>query len=170
MSIRHIRRSVLMAAAIAALAVGGLYAGRLFARQLGPGGPGSMHGAMAAHMFDHISRELDLSDAQRSQIREILKSHADEILAQVRAGMDARHALHGAVMAQPTDEASIRQFATQVGAVHADGALLFAKVRSEVWPVLTPEQQQKFTSFHDRMGQRGDQALQSLEAFLRGAN
>ncbi len=170
MSIRHIRRSVLVAATIGALAVGGVLAGRLFARQMGPDGPGWMRGPMAARMFDHISRELDLSDAQRSQIRAILKTHADEILAQVRAGMDARNALHAAVMAQPADEASIRQLAAQVGAVHADGALLFAKVRGEVWPVLTADQQQKFTSFHDRMGQRSDHALQSLDAFLRGTN
>lgn len=166
MSIQQIRRSVLIAAAIAALAFSGLVAGRLFGRQMGPSGP--PHGPRAAHMFDHVARELDLSDAQRLQIRGVLKAHADEILADVKAGMEARRALHDAVIAEPTDEAEIRRLAAAGGQAHADGALLFAKIRSEIWPILTPEQQQKFVTFHARMGKRGDEALDSLEAFLRG--
>jgi Spy/CpxP family protein refolding chaperone len=167
MSIQQIRRSVLIAAGVAALAFCGLFAGRVFGRQMAQG-PGYPHGPRAAKMFDRVASELDLTDGQRGQIRGILKTHADEILAQVKAGADARRALHDAVMAQPTDEAAIRSLATQVGSVHADGALLFAKVRSELWPILTPEQQQKFLAFHDRMGKHRDEALDSLGAFLRG--
>ena len=169
MSIQQVRRSVLIAAGVAILVFSGLFAGRLFGRQMGPGG-GFGHGPRAAHMFEHIASELDLSDAQRIQIRGVLKAHADQILAQVKAGMDARRALHDAVITEPTDEASIRNHAARIGAVHADGALLFAQVRSEIWPILTAEQQQKFVSFHARMGKRGDEALDSLEVFLKGEN
>lgn len=165
MSIQNVRRSVLVAAGIVALAVSGLFAGRLFGRQMGPG---FGHGHNASRMFDHLAQELDLSDAQRAQVRGVLKAHADEILAQVKAGMDARRALHDAVMAQPSDEAAVRSLAAQVGTVHGDGALLIVKVRSEIWPILTPEQQQKLASLHARMGRRGDEGLQSLGAFLRG--
>ncbi len=165
MSIQNIRRSVLIAVAVGALALSGLFAGRLLGRQMGPD---FAHGPRAAHMFDHISRELDLTDAQRTQVRAILKAHADEILAQVRAGMDARRALHDAVLVQPPDETAIRSLGAQVGAVHADGALLFAKIRSEIWPILTAEQQQKFVAFHAKMGRRGGDELQSLASFLRG--
>ncbi len=164
MSIQKIRRSILITAGIGVLACTGLFAGRLLGRQMGPGFP---HGPRAAKMFEHISRALDLTDAQKTQIRAILKSHADEILAQVRAGMDARHALHNVVMTQPTDDAAIRALAQQVGAVHGDGALLFARIRSEIWPILSPEQQEKFVTFHNKMGGRGDEELQSLGAFLR---
>jgi Spy/CpxP family protein refolding chaperone len=168
MSMQQVRRSVLIAAAVAALAFSGLFAGRLFGRQMGS--PGFPHGPRAAKMFDHIARELDLSDAQRVQIRGVLKAHADEILAGVKSGMDSRRALHDAVMAQPTDEAEIRRLAIEGGQAHADGALLFARIRSEVWPILTPEQQRKFVTFHNRMGRHGDEALDSLGAFLRGEN
>ncbi len=166
MSIQQVRRSVLIAAAVAAVAFMGLFAGRLFGRQMGPGG--LSHPPRPAHMFDRVARELDLTDAQRTQIRGILKAHADEILAQVHSGMDARHALHDAVVAQPADEAAIRALGQQVGTVHAEGALLFARIRSEVWPVLTTEQQQKFMAFHAKMGRRGEDELQALGAFLRG--
>ena len=166
MSIQHIRRSVLIAAGIGALAVCGLFAGRLVAHQMG----GPLGGAMAPRMFRHMARQLELTDGQQAQIREILKSHADEIEAHVKSGMDARRALHDAILVQPTDEATIRQRAQALGSVHADGALLFARVRSEVWPLLTSEQQQKVASLHMRMRERGDDALKSLDTFLRGAN
>ena len=165
MSIQKVRRSILIAAGIGVLAFTGLFAGRLLGRQMGPG---MSHGPRAARMFDHISRALDLSDAQQLQIRGVLKTHADEILALVKSGMTARRALHDAILAQPTDEANIRVLAQQVGVVHGDGALLFARIRTEIWPILTPDQQQKFAAFHTKMGSRGDDELQSLEAFLRG--
>ncbi len=165
MSIQKVRRSILIAAGIGVLAFTGLFAGRLLGRQMGPG---MSHGPHAARMFDHISRALDLSDTQQLQIRGVLKTHADEILALVKSGMTARHALHDAILAQPTDEANIRVLAQQVGVVHGDGALLFARIRAEIWPILTPDQQEKFTAFHMKMGNRGEDELQSLGAFLRG--
>lgn len=167
MSIQQVRRSILIGGALVAVAVMGLFAGRLLGGQMGPG-MGHGGGPRAARMFEHIAGKLDLSDAQRAQVRGILKTHADEILAQVRAGMDARQALHEAVMAQPADENVIRSLAAKVGSVHADGAMLMVKIRSEIWPILTPEQQQKFVAFHERMGHRGEEALQSLASFLRG--
>jgi Spy/CpxP family protein refolding chaperone len=167
MSIQNIRRSVLIAVGIGVLAFSGLFAGRLLGRQMGPG---FSHGGPPnpARMFDHISRELDLTDAQQAQIRGILKSHADEILAHVQAGMDARRALHDAVVAQPIDDAALRSLGAQAGTVHGDGAVLFAKIRAEIWPVLTPDQQQKFAAFHARMGRKGGDELTALGAFLRG--
>jgi Spy/CpxP family protein refolding chaperone len=165
MSIRSIRRPVLIAAGILAVAVSGLMAGRIFAHQMGPGHPGMR----AARMFERLSRRLDLSDAQKTQIRGILRTQADEIEAQVRTGMEARRALRAAVLAQPIDEASIRTLAQRVGTVQGDGAVLFAKIRAEILPVLTPEQQDRLSRFHDRMQQRGDAALQSLDDFLRGS-
>jgi Spy/CpxP family protein refolding chaperone len=167
MSIQNIRRSILIAAGIGVLAFGGLFAGRLFAHQMGA----HSHGAgMAPRMFRHMVRELDLSDAQQGQIREILKSHADEIEAHVKLGMDARRALHDAILIQPTDEGAIRLRAQELGNVHGDGAILFAKIRTEVWPILTGEQQQKLAGLHLKMRERGDEALKTLDAFLRGTS
>ena len=167
MSIRNIRRSVFLAAGVGALAVSGLLAGRLMA-QMGPHGP---HDAgMAPRMFARISRRLDLTEDQQARIRAVLKTHAAEIEAQVQAGMDARRSLHEAVMAQPTDETAIRSLGAQVGSAHAEGALLFAKIRAEVWPVLTADQREKLQSFHFRRRQHGDEAMKSLDQWLRQEN
>jgi len=165
MSIQQVRRSVLIAAGILALALSGLVAGRLFGRQLSPS---FGHGPRAARIYEHLASELDLSDAQRLQIRGVLKAHADEILGHAQAAMNARRAMHDAVMATQPDEASIRSLAGQLASVHADGALMMVKIRSEIWPILTPEQQQKLVGLHAKMGRKGDDDLQALGKFLRG--
>jgi Spy/CpxP family protein refolding chaperone len=167
MSIQQVRRSVLIAAGILALAVSGLVAGRLFGRQLAPA---LGHGPKAARIYDHIASELDLSDAQRLQIRGILKAHADEILNHAQSATNARRAMRDAVMASQPDETSIRGLAAQMGNVHADGAMMIIRIRSEIWPILTPAQQQKLVALHAKMGRKGDEDLQALGAFLKGEN
>lgn len=167
MSIQNVRRSVLIGAALVALAVTGIFAGRLVAHQMG-GHYGSP--MMAPRLFGHLAKQLDLSDTQKGQIREILKNHADEIEAHVKSAIDARRALHDSILVQPTDEPTIRQRAQELGNVHADGALLFARIRSEVWPILSSDQQQKMASLHSHMREHSDEALKSLDAFLRGTD
>ena len=54
--------------------------------------------------------------------------------------------------------------------MHGDGAVLFAKIRVEIWPLLTADQQQKAAALHSHMREHGDEALKSLDAFLRGTN
>ncbi|HEY1252440.1 MAG TPA: periplasmic heavy metal sensor [Thermoanaerobaculia bacterium] len=166
MSIQNVRRSILVAAALVVLAGTGIFAGRLVAHQMG----GHYGAPMAPRLFAHLARQLDLSEGQRGQIREILKNHADEIESHVKSATDARRALHDAVLVQPTDEATIRQRAQELGNVHAEGALLFARIRTEVWPLLTAEQQQKVATLHSHMREHTDEALKSLDAFLRGTN
>src|SRR6478672_11769926 len=86
MSIRQIRKSILAASAVAALAVAGLFAGRLSADAFPHGGQGDF----APRMFGRMARALDLTDDQKTQIRGILKAHASEITTQVAAGKAAR--------------------------------------------------------------------------------
>jgi Spy/CpxP family protein refolding chaperone len=131
---------------------------------------GSHDEGMAPRMFARISRRLDLTEDQQAQIRAVLKTHAAEIEAQVQAGMDARRALHEAVMVQPADETAIRSLGEQVGTAHAEGALLFAKIRTEVWPILTADQREKLQNFHSRMRHHGDEAVKSLDQWLRQEN
>jgi Spy/CpxP family protein refolding chaperone len=167
MSIQKIRKSVLAAALLGGLAVSGLLAGRLLAQR---GDFGHMRGDGAPRMFRHMAKQLDLSADQQTQIRGVFKSHADEIEAQVRAGMNARRALHQAMLAQPVDEQAIRNLALQGGQVHGDTAVLYARIRTEIWPILTADQRDKLTELHGTMKNRGDAALESLDKWLRGEN
>ena len=162
MSIQRIRKSVLAGAGVLALAVGGLVAGRLSAGAF----PQRAHSEFAPRVFARMARALDLSDDQKSQIKAVLKTHAAEIEAQMKASSAARRGLHQAVLAQPIDENGIRAAAASLGSVEGDGAVLFAKIRTEVEPILTETQRAKIQQFRDRVRNRGDAAVKSFEAFL----
>ena len=164
MSIEQIRRSVLIVVAAGAIAVAGLFAGRLSANAIGPH---SSRGDFATRVFTRISSSLDLSDDQVGKVKDVLRNHAPEIRVQLQASASAREALHAAMIAQPLDENAVRSAAQQVGATQANGALLFAKIRAEVDPILTAEQKSRIQSFQGKMGQRADKAVQSFDAFLK---
>src|SRR5262249_17914424 len=124
-------------------------------------------GDFATRVFTRISSSLDLSDDQVGKVKDILRNHAPEIRAQLQASASARETLHAAMIAQPLDESAVRAAAQKAGETQAHGALLFARLRAEVDPILTPEQKSKIQGFQRRMGQRADRAVQSFDAFLK---
>lgn len=129
-------------------------------RRMGPGGPG---GPGPGGPFGEIGlplRELELTDAQREQVRTVMQSHGaafKEIGDRMRT---AREALDAVVTADTVDEAAIRARSADVAAVEADGAVLRAKVHQELFSLLTAEQQAKARELkaerQQRMKQRGE--------------
>lgn len=162
-----IRKTALIITAAGTVAVGGLFAGRLFAGSLNGQGWSADGERSAPRMFSRLARTLDLSADQKSQIKSILRTHSTEIEAQMTAGAAARRALHDAITAQPLDEATIRARAADLGAAHANGAVLFAKIRAEVLPILTADQQQKLQGLAERMKNRGARGAKAFADFLR---
>ncbi len=162
MSIDQIRRSTLFAAGAAAVALSGLFAARLAAHQTGRDPAGR-----APRMYQRAVRQLDLTDDQQSRVRSVLRTHADEIEAQMRAGAESRRALAAATAAQPASEAEIRRLALELGRIKGESAVLRARIRSEIWPILTAEQQQKAKALQSRGGRRGERRLEALDRWLR---
>ncbi len=166
MSIQQIRRSVLVAAGLVALAAAGLFAGRLSADAF----PHRTKGDFAPRMFGRMAHFLDLTADQQAQIKGVLKSHAAEIEAQLTARRTARQAVRQAMLAQPIDEAAIRARAMESGKVEAEGAILFARLRVEVDPILTPEQRTRVQAFFTRARGHHDNAVQSFDSFVKSGS
>lgn len=119
-----------------------------FMRPRGPGGPGGPGGIIQG------LRALDLSEAQREQVKAAMQRHKAEFEAQFEKSSTAHKALRDSITAETFDEAGIRQKSADVAAVEADGAVLQARVHGEVWALLTPEQQQKASALRAHMEQR----------------
>jgi len=119
----------------------------------GPGGPGGPGGGPFGFLGP-AARELNLTDAQREQIKAIAEKHRDEMKAIQDRMQPARKALDAAITADAFDENAIRAAAAEVAGIEADGAVLRAKVHQEGWKVLTPEQQQKAKELQSQMEQR----------------
>jgi Spy/CpxP family protein refolding chaperone len=115
----------------------------------GPGGPGGMFG-----LFGPGMRELNLTDAQREQMRTIAESHKADFDAIAERMRTAHEALRDATMTGTADEATIRAKSAAVAAVEADAAVQQWKVFTEMSAVLTPEQLQKAKELHETMKER----------------
>ena len=112
--------------------------------QGGAGGRGRMAGPGRGGPFAGLPlRELNLSDAQREQVRAITESHQAEMKAVGDRAMTARQALHAATTSPSFDEAAVRARAAELAAVEADFAVFRARIFADVYQILTPEQQAK---------------------------
>ena len=127
-------------------------AGMMGQGMMGPGGPGMRGGP--GGMFGLPLRELELTDAQREQVKAIMESHREGQKAAGDKLMAARKALHEAVAAEAFDEAAIRAAAGELGTAEADAAVLRARIHAEVFAILTPEQVKKAKALRAEMENR----------------
>ena len=132
-----------------------------FMGQMGPGGPGRGPGGPGGIMPG--LRGLELTETQREQVKAAMESHQAEFEAQATKMRAAHEALQAVITADTVDESAIRLKAADVAAVEADGAVLRAKVRAEVWALLTPEQQTKAKTLQAQRQERRGQIRERVE-------
>ena len=139
-------------------------------RQAGPGGPGGPWGhgfgrrGPGGPMGDFgVLRGLDLTEDQRAQVRQIMQGHRDEFRAVEQRLQAAHRAQQEAVEATPFDENAVRARAADVAAIQADAVVLRAKVHSDVFAVLTPEQQAKAAELKAQREQRMQERRQQMQ-------
>ena len=99
-------------------------------------------------------RGIDLTEAQRDQIRTITQSHQDATRAAHTKLREAHRALAEATHADTIDEAAIRARSTDVATAMADEAILRGRIRAEVLATLTAEQQATLKERQTAMQQR----------------
>jgi Spy/CpxP family protein refolding chaperone len=122
---------------------------------MGPGAFGRMGPMGPMGLVGPIVERLGLSDAQKDSVKTIMQSHAAEFKALAERAGTARRGLEDAVMADPIDDAAIRQKSADVAAVDADMAVAAAHVRTEVFQVLTADQRDQAKQWAARRAERG---------------
>ena len=115
----------------------------------GPGGPGRMGGPMG--MLPMLGRAINLTDAQKDQIKAIADAHKDEWKAIFDRQRTAREALNAAITADSVNDALVRQKSAEVAAVEADAAVARAHAHAEVVQILTAEQKAQLKDLQTRM-------------------
>lgn len=114
----------------------------------GPGRPGGPGGPMG--MFAMFPRELELTDAQRDQLKTIRDSHADEWKALADRARAAHDALQAAISSEPVNESIIREKSAALAAIEADTAVARAHAHAEMLQILTPDQKTKLKELDAR--------------------
>jgi protein CpxP len=148
---RHFAVSALLAALLAPCADTALAAGQAAAS---PGGDGPRHGfgargpgapgpdAPPFHSELHALHRLDLSEAQQDKLFAITHAAAPRQREQEKAERKAHDALLALGRSASFDEARAGAAARDLGQAIANGALLRARLESQVLAVLTPEQRE----------------------------
>jgi protein CpxP len=124
-------------------------------RRGGPGGPA--FGRLGGPGPGLPLRELNLTDAQQQQIRGVEQSHRDANKALEDRLRTATDAQRKAIETEPVNENLIRSTTQALADVEADAAIARAHLRSEIFSLLTPEQQTKakeLEASHPRPGGR----------------
>jgi Spy/CpxP family protein refolding chaperone len=117
------------------------------------GGPGGRGGAMDV-LGPMMGARLNLSDAQRDQVRAVMDSHRDEMRVFGDRAMETQRALEAAITADTLDEGLIRARANDRAAVEADLAVMRARIHGEVWNILTAEQKAQAKEMQANMQKR----------------
>lgn len=110
-----------------------------------------------------ILRDLDLSDAQREQMRALREGTSRETMERL---MQRRKALNDAVD-NGADEGTLRQLAFESGEAEGDAAVERARVHQQMMEILTPDQREQYQALkqerEQKMEQRRERFQQRME-------
>jgi Spy/CpxP family protein refolding chaperone len=107
------------------------------------GGPGGAGGPGRGFAAGFRLGQLDLSDAQKQQIRDITKRYREQSQPIVQRLQQAMEAQRSAITAIPVDESLVRSAARGLAEVQADLAVAQAQLHADIFALLTVEQQDK---------------------------
>ena len=112
-----------------------------------PGGPGG-HGVLGP-----VARELNLTDAQKAQIKQIEDSFASST-KELRDQLEALRPNGPEANDGAFDEAPVRAAAQKRAAVIVELEVAHARMMSQVFAVLTPEQKAKLNELRQQFEER----------------
>lgn len=150
-------RSLVIGGVLLALALGGAIAVSQNVRKAHYRGDGFMGG----RMFEFFADYLDLTDAQQTQAKEIMAKAKPSLEPLVRQRIQAEKQLRELAMSGNFDESKVRDIANQQAQVMTELTVQKARMESELFQLLTPEQKTKLNQFIDKHEQRMSQHLLS---------
>lgn len=116
--------------------------------------PGPFGGESGAIFFQFLERlvELKLTPEQQEKILGVLKNHRSDFQKTLEKLAEAHRKLGDVTTQDNATEAAVREAHKAVAAAQEDLAVLRAKVRWEIMPLLTEEQKGKVRSWMEEIG------------------
>ena len=164
--IRRVHAKVLVAGAVILLVAS--FGSNLYAQGDGPGRRGPFGRGGPGRGGFPVLAHLGLTDAQRDQVREVMERHQDQMREAGTRLRQAHEAQHAAIETMPVNEGLIRSTTQTLANAQTDMALLRARIHSDVWSLLTPEQQEKAKQLKAQRETRSKQRLQRRQQRRQG--
>ena len=139
---------------ILAVGLGLVLAGALaFSQQLKPVHMHG-HGMMGGDLLGRCSDELDLTDAQQAQIKDIMEKEKPAMKPLMDQMFQGHKAMDDLVAVGAFDEAKVRLLAAQQAQAFQEMTVQKARIDSELMQVLTADQKAKLASIRQKHEQR----------------
>jgi len=106
------------------------------------------------HMLGYLARKLDLTDAQQAQVKEIMAKEKPTFQPLMLQMAQNHQQMRQLVMSSGFDEAKVRELASQQTQTMTELTVQRARVASELFQVLTPDQKTKLTAIINQHEQR----------------
>ena len=106
------------------------------------------------HMMHFFSDYLDLTDAQQAQVKQILDREKPNMKPMFQQMMQSHKDMQAVVQAATFDEAKARTVATAQAQNMIEIEVQKARVESELYQVLTPDQKTKMNEYMAKREQR----------------
>jgi periplasmic protein CpxP/Spy len=116
------------------------------------------HGAM----FWHELKQLNLTDAQKQQVKQIMQSNHQNMRSIEKDMLTARKDVATAMFANPNDEAALRTKAAAISSAITAQIMNHAQLLSQISKILTPDQQQKLNQLQQERLTRMQQMIDRL--------
>jgi len=149
-------KALIAVGVIAAATVGGFFA------YLAQADTTNDVGFLAKGRFAKRLAQVGVTDAQKAQVKAILRKYQPTAGPLIREVVTERRALRDAIRAETIDEAAIRAQAAKVASLQADLAVERAHIAHDIRAVLTPEQIQKLKELQAQADARVDARLQRI--------
>ena len=101
---------------------------------------------------DMMFKYLNLTDAQKQQVRDIMKSQRDQMK---RPPLEERRAMHDLIASDSFDKAKAEAQIDKMAEQHKAGMLARMESQNKIYNILTPEQKKQFNAnFEKRLTER----------------
>ena len=119
----------------------------------GPGGPG-MHGGPGGDLLGHFARELNLTDAQQAQVKQLVAAFHESNKGLHEQLMKTGPGHFEGLKDGAFDEAAVRAAAQARANLHVEMEVGHARLMSQIYALLTAEQKAKVAELRQRHEQK----------------
>jgi periplasmic protein CpxP/Spy len=127
------------------------------------GGPFGGRGGRGAFGPGLALNELNLSDAQKEQVREIRERNRDQTQQVMQRLNAAAQKQRQAIETLPVNETLITSATQDMTAAQVDLAIQEARLNADIWSVLTPDQQAQATKLRAERKAQMDERRQEIQ-------
>ena len=118
-------------------------------------------GMFSEHMLSFYAHKLDLTDAQQSQLKDIMAKEKPALKPLMLQLSQSRHQMRQLEEGDSFNEAQVRTLAAQQSQVMTELIVQKARIKSEMLQVLNPDQKTKFKEMMDKHEQRMKNHMQN---------